>query len=94
MTADPPMDKLAPGVLGYAVETDEALFVPAIMAERPGRGDVGRFLDSLPRDRTVKVPAVLSPRLAGMLDRRGFKRKVEWAAEFAEYVEVWVRGPD
>jgi hypothetical protein len=86
-------ESLAPGVLGYTVEADGVLYIPVIMAEEEGSGDVGRYLDSLPRDRTVKVPGVQSDRLRGMLERRGFEADQEWAPEFEEYVEVFILEP-
>ena len=85
------IDRLAPGVFGYSVESDGALYVPFIMAEKEGSGAVGKFLDELPTDRTVKVPNVESARLKGMLERRGFAPEMEWAEEFGEHVEVYVR---
>ena len=85
------LDELAPGVQGYIVVTPSATYIPAIMATAPGSGDVGRYLDSLPTDRTIKVPGVLSPRLAGMLQRRGFTERLEWASEYGETVPVYVR---
>ena len=84
---------LAPGVVGYTVDVGPDLYVPLIEASKPGSGDVGRYLDSLPRDRRVVVPNVISARLEGMLARRGFSATVEWAADFEEYVEIWERRP-
>lgn len=84
---------IAPGVWGYTMEEEGALWIPVLVAERPGQGNVGRYLDSLPRDRTIKVPNVLSSRLAGMLARRGFMA-CEEACQIdgvAECVEIWVR---
>lgn len=49
-----------------------ALWVPLVIAEKPGNGDVGRYLDSLPGDRRVVFPNVISDVLIGMLKRRGF----------------------
>jgi hypothetical protein len=64
---------LAPGVYGFTRDDpDGALVIPMIAAEMPGSGDVGRYLDSLPNNRRVIVEAVISIRLAGMLERRGF----------------------
>ena len=61
---------LATGVIGYAVEKNGEIWIPMIIAEDQGSGDTGRFLDSLsPR---CVIPNVTSPRLAKMLDRRGF----------------------
>lgn len=85
------LDTLAPGVIGYTVEHAGALYIPMIEAEHAGSGAVGRYLDSLPRDRTVKVPTVISARLAGMLERRGFQEVAEWAPEVGEVVYVYVR---
>jgi len=66
------LDELASGVRGYTRDVDGALWIPIIIADDPGSGAVGRYLDSLPRDREVRVPNVFSSRLAGMLMRRGF----------------------
>lgn len=82
------LTRLAPGVLGYTVEQGGALYVPFIMAETEGSGDVGRYLDSLPTDRSVRFPNVTSDRLRGMLYRRGYAPVWEYAEEFGEYVEV------
>lgn len=82
---------LAPGVRGYTVEVDGALYVPLLIADQPGSGAVGRYLDSL-RDRIVKVPCVLSERLAEMLRRRGFRLEVEQDPGMGP-VEVWVWRP-
>ena len=84
---------LAPGVIGYTVDVGPDLYVPLIEAMKPGSGDVGRYLDSLPIDRRIVVPNVISARLAGMLARRGFSATVEWAADFEENVEIWERRP-
>lgn len=85
------LELLAAGVLGYTVEEDDELYIPVIMAVEEGSGDVGRYLDALPKDRTVKVPEVASERLRGMLERRGFNPTPEFAEEFGETVEVFVR---
>jgi len=69
--------RLAPGVRGYTVWSHGELYVPLVIAEREGSGDVGRYLDTLPLDRVVKFPSVLSERLAGMLLRRGFAPATE-----------------
>jgi hypothetical protein len=84
--------RLAPGVTGYTVDMpDGTLNVPYVQAERPGSGDVGRYLDSLARDRRVCVPCVISARLQGMLERRGFLPEQEWAEEVGEWVDCMVR---
>lgn len=82
------LDELAPGVRGYAIEADGLIWIPAIHAEREGAGDVGRFLDSLPSH--CVIPTVISPRLRGMLERRGFKERLHEDPDFGP-VEVWQR---
>lgn len=77
--------RLAPGVLGYTVDMpDGTLNIPVIQAEEPGNGDVGRYLDRLPKDHQICVPCVISLRLEQMPMRRGFRPTVEWAQDFGE----------
>lgn len=75
--------ELAPGVVGYAVEHQGAVYIPVIMARKEGSGDVGRFLDSL--SARCRIANVTSPKLAGMLGRRG------WRVEIEEGCDVWRR---
>ena len=82
---------LAAGVRGYKLWSRGELYVPLIIADRPGNGDVGRFLDALPKDRVVKVPTVTSARLAGMLARRGFAEAAEMTP--MGVCELWIRSP-
>jgi hypothetical protein len=65
---------LAKGVLGCAYANSDEIWIPLIVAEKKGSGDVGRFLDSLSA-RCVVVD-VVSPRLKEMLVRRGWKQSV------------------
>lgn len=69
-----PLLPLAPGVLGLLDDDAHTgqLVLLLVVAEVPGAGDVARFLDRLPRDRFIVVPNVIDPKLAGMLQRRGF----------------------
>lgn len=85
-------EELAPGVWGHRFDTPEGIYIPVINASRPGSGEVGRYLDSLPRDRRVVFPVVISERLRGMLEQRGFVASREWSEEFGEDVEIMVRG--
>ena len=87
----PPLEQLAPGVTGYTREWNDSLYIPYIRADREGNGDVGRYLDSLPTDRRVVVPCVISKRLEGMLKRRGFTPAWEWSEYMGEHVEIWER---
>lgn len=90
---------IAPGVVGYTVEDDDGLWLPLIYAVAEGSGAVGAWLDSLPTDRRVIVPNVISARLEGMLARRGFvERVLPVSAEDEEIVgdseiPAWVREP-
>jgi len=50
-----------------------------IASEVPGQGDGGRFLDACTRSySTVAVWLITSPRLQGMLERRGFRKVREY----------------
>jgi hypothetical protein len=73
------------------VEHDGAIYIPVIWSTDEGQGNVSRYLDGLPRDRTVRVPCVVSSRLAGMLQRRGFVEVREWSEEMDEHVDIWER---
>lgn len=85
------LDVLAPGVYGKRFAGPEGTYFPIIYAAQAGSGAVSRFLDALPKDRVMKFPCVVSSRLQGMLQRRGFRRTLEWSPEAEEYVDVWVR---
>ncbi len=67
------LPEIAPGVKAVVVEDTDGFYVPVISAENPGSGDVSRFLDALPRDVRIVFSTVLSPKLAEMLQRRGFQ---------------------
>lgn len=91
---DPNVKKLGEGVWGHELDEGESgIYYPVIAAERPGTGDVGRWLDALPTNRTIKFPTVISAKLAMMLERRGYVLLREWAEEFNEFAEVWTRAP-
>jgi hypothetical protein len=83
--------ELAPGVRGYVVEDDGVIYIPMVVSTEPGKGNVGSFLDALPKQRTIKFPNVISARLEGMLTRRGYVLTEEWSEEFQEVVEVYMR---
>lgn len=84
---------VAPGVRAMVFDTPEGIYIPMIIADREGSGDVGRYLDSLPKDRRLVFPTVISARLRGMLERRGFRETTEWSPEFQEHVEIHERRP-
>jgi hypothetical protein len=81
--------QLAPGVLGAIKMDGPVLEIVFITAEHEGSGDVGRYLDGL--ECPVRIPCVLSPRLRGMLQRRGFTVRTEFDAEMEDTVEIWER---
>jgi hypothetical protein len=92
LNVDPmPLDVLAPGLRGYTMEVDGALYVPLVVADNPGHGAMRRYLDALPRDRTIKFPTVINGLLEGMLQRRGFVLEYEGSSEHQQTVEVYVR---
>jgi hypothetical protein len=62
------------GCLAAVELHDGVVVVRGVLAGEPHvPGAVGRWLDLLPRGRPVLVAAVVSGRLAGMLERRGFR---------------------
>jgi hypothetical protein len=64
--------QLTPGVRGHTFQQGEFIFIPLIVAEREGAGDVGRFLDRL--SARCVIMDVTSKRLEAMLVRRGYRR--------------------
>lgn len=86
------LDLIALGVYGKRFDGPRGTYFPLVYAACRGAGDVGRFLDALPRDRRVAFPAVASDCLRGMLARRGFRPEVERDADLDCDVEVWARG--
>lgn len=68
-------EDVAPGVRAHVVDPGGPWIVLRSVAATtpPIPGAVGTWLDTLPRDRKVVVPAVTSRRLAEMLVRRGFE---------------------
>lgn len=63
---------LGAGVLGVTRDHGDVLVIVWLEATVPGRGDMGRYLDRLPRTRNIMVLDVINPVLSGMLHRRGF----------------------
>ena len=75
---------LAPGVMGTAFEEGGLILIPLIVAEKPGNGNVGRFLDRL--SSRCRIISVTSDRLAAMLYRR------QWVcSKHEEYGDIWKR---
>jgi len=84
---------VAPGVRAWIKDDGPPgeMLLLGVLAEVEGSGDVGRWLDALPRDRKVAVPNVTSERLAGMLERRGFRKRRRYDEHLDDWLEVWVR---
>jgi len=82
-------------VLAHVIDTGAWVEVRGVLAADPRRpGAVGAWLDQLPRDRKVIVPSVVSARLAGMLQRRGFTPCRWYDARIGEWADdSWVRRP-
>jgi hypothetical protein len=85
--------QLAPGVRGIAFDTPTGIYIPLVRAEQRGAGAVSRFLDSLPKDRRVVFPCVISRRLGEMLLRRGFFLGLEEDTHLGGRVDVMQRCP-
>lgn len=83
---------LAPPLQGYiCYEEISRVYLPAIASLEPGKGHVGRYLSVLQDTYDeVIVPGVVSPKLAGMLMRRGYKIESHWAREIEEHVDCFV----
>lgn len=84
--------QLAPGVHGSAFAAFGRVFIPHIVADKEGSGDVGRFLDSL--DASCVIVCVVSDRLRGMLQRRGWRSSLEPTDDGTgtSVIDMWVRG--
>lgn len=81
---------VAPGVLAWVFDKGAAgIEVKHVLSVREGSGDVGRWIDSLAPCRKIVVPNVTSPRLMGMLTRRGYGER-QRAAEITQTELVWM----
>lgn len=67
------LDELGPGVYGRLYHVGEAVIIPTVASNDPGKGNVARWLDTLPRDKPVIFLTVINTKLRGMLLRRGFR---------------------
>lgn len=85
--------ELAPGVRGVRFDTPQGIYIPLIVADDPGSGAVGAYLDSLPRDQRIVFATVVSERLGEMLLRRGFRPGWDYSAELGTMVKVLLREP-
>jgi hypothetical protein len=84
---------VAPGVRGVVEDDGQTITIMWIRATTEGSGDVGRWLDSLPADRKVRVIGVTSYRLAQMLHRRGYRQVHVTMPSGTGWIEAHVRKP-
>ena len=84
------LPEIFPGVIGYAIKHHDRINIPMIDAVKRGNGDVGKFLDAL--HPSCVVVNVTNNKLAGMLNRRGWRLTYEKANEYGgELCDVWIR---
>lgn len=86
------IEQLAPGVQGYTMrDSYGALYVPVVISDSPGEGNVSRFIDDLlAKEQIIKFPCVINSKLEEMLKRRGFSLEMEYDETTEEFVDVWV----
>jgi hypothetical protein len=86
-------EELSPGLWGYTMEHGGALYIPLVIADKPGNGALRTYLDHLEATETrpIKFPNVINHGLAKYLARRGYRPTQEWAEAFGEHVIVWVK---
>ena len=64
---------IGPGVRGLAIDRgNKGTWIGLVIADKPGNGDVSRWLDSLEQDKMFVFPNVINPKLRSMLERREF----------------------
>lgn len=86
-----PCPEIAPEVHGVVFEIDRRLYVSFLFSLQPGSGFVTKYLDTLPKDKTVIFPEVMSPVLEGALRRRGFSPVVAYAPIFRNHTHCFIR---
>lgn len=86
-----PCPEIAPHVHGVVFEQGDRLYVPFLVSLRPGCGFVRRYLDSLPADKTVIFPEVMSAILDAALQRRGFQPVLGYAPVFGDRTHCLIR---
>ena len=82
-------EPLYPGVLGFAFESRGLIYIPFIVAEWEGSGQVGKFLDAL--SQRCCILCVTNPKLRGMLERRGYVMRMELDQRTKLPIDIWQR---
>lgn len=77
--------EIYPGVKGYAVEHDGAIYIPLIIGD--GTGKVSEMLDRLTY--RCRIVGVVSSKLREMLFRHGWRMNNQYDAESDCTVDVW-----
>lgn len=88
------------GVKGYkGWRRGGIVYILLIVSEEPRKGNVSRYLNSLPKNREIQFLDVVNKNLRGMLERRGFHEElVEVSRRCREYADgpylwAYVRKP-
>lgn len=89
----PHLDSLAHQVSGILYKEPDGWYLPLVISEDPGKGNMAAFLDSLPQDTRVVFPVVVNKKLEAMLLKRGFKMAHVWSDAWGEYVDIMERLP-
>jgi len=76
-----PSLQLAPNITGLAFKRGREIFIPLIISQDEGKGNVGRFLDSL--SHRCVIWTVTSDVLRGMLERR------HWRCTIVDGIDEW-----
>jgi hypothetical protein len=83
---------LEEGIDGYLCVHGDTVYLSSIEVQVPNQGRCQRYLEKLEsKYKVVKVPNVISAALLHILQKRGYKPIAEWAEEFGEFVDVWVK---
>lgn len=82
---------------GYYCRIDKTTVkIPVISSRDPGKGNMRRFLDTLPNDERIEFRCVMDDHLAAALSRRGFHIETIKETFNGFYVvdaNAWVRDP-
>ena len=76
---------------GYLWKKGDFIYISFIISLRPGEGNFRRLLKNIEKfGYGIKVPTPLA-RMKSILIKHGFRPTMEYAPEFEEFVEVWVK---
>jgi len=76
---------------GWLWKHDKYIYISSIISKKPGSGNFRSLVNNILKlGFGVKVPTP-STQMRAILERWGFRRTTEYAEEFNDYVEVWVK---